>query len=116
VRGRRTNINPANDPFIVDTRRPEDYTGGCIPGAINVPMANVFEPASLAKLPLGRRIAVADHNGQTAVGTSDVLLILCDNARGPQYGTMGWRQDDKLVAPYRRFPADQRDYPIELGK
>jgi rhodanese-related sulfurtransferase len=111
-----TDANPANDPFIVDTRKPEDYAKGHIPGAINVPMANVFEPASLAKLPLGRRIVVADYNGQTAVGASYLLSILGYNARGLQYGMMGWSTDDKLIAPYKRFPADQKDYPIELGK
>jgi rhodanese-related sulfurtransferase len=116
VQGMLTDANPANDPFIVDTRRPEDYTKGHIPGAINVPMANVFEPGNLAKLPLGRRIVVADYNGQTAVGTSYMLSILGYNARGLQYGMMGWSKDDALIAPYKRFPADQKDYPIELGK
>jgi rhodanese-related sulfurtransferase len=116
VQGMLTDANPANDPFIVDTRKPEDYAKGHIPGAINVPMANVFEPASLAKLPLGRRIVVADYNGQTAVGTSYLLSILGYNARGLQYGMMGWSKDDALIAPYKRFPADQKDYRIELGK
>lgn len=31
-------------------------------------------------------------------------------------GTMGWSKDDKLIAPFNRFPAGQKDYPIELGK
>ena len=110
-----TDANPANDPFVIDTRKPEDYAKGHIPGAVNIPSANVFEPASLAKLPLGRRIVVTDYNGQTAVATSYLLSILGYNARGLQYGMMGWSKDDKLIAPYRRFPADQKDYPIELG-
>lgn len=116
VQGMLTDANPANDPFVVDTRRPEDYAKGHIAGAVNLPLATVFEPASLAKLPLGRRIVVADYNGQTAVGVSYVLSILGYNARGLQYGMMGWSKDDKLIAPFKRFPADQKDYPIELGK
>jgi rhodanese-related sulfurtransferase len=116
VQGTLTDATLANDPFIVDTRRPEDYTKGHIPGAINVPMANVFEPGNLAKLPLARRIVVADYNGQTAVGTSYMLSILGYNARGLQYGMMGWSKGDALIAPYKRFPAGQKDYPIELGK
>jgi rhodanese-related sulfurtransferase len=116
VQGMLTDANPVNDPFVIDTRKPEDYAKGHIPGAVNIPFATVFEPASLAKLPLGRRIVVADYNGQTAVGTSYLLSILGYNARGLQYGMMGWSRDDKLIAPYKRFPADQKDYPIELGK
>jgi rhodanese-related sulfurtransferase len=116
VQGMLTDANPANDPFVIDTRKPEDYAKGHIAGAVNIPFAAVFEPASLAKLPLGRRIVVADYNGQTAVGTSYLLSILGYNARGLQYGMMGWSRDDKLIAPFRRFPADQKDYPIELGK
>ncbi len=116
VQGMLTDANPANDPFVIDTRKPEDYAKGHVPGAINVPMANVFEPGNLARLPLGRRIVVADYNGQTAVGTSYVLSILGYDARGLQFGMMGWSKDDALIAPYKRFPADQKDYPIELGK
>lgn len=116
VQGMLTDANPVNDPFVVDTRKPEDYAKGHIPGAINLPLAAVFEPASLAKLPLGRRIVVADYNGQTAVGVSYVLSILGYNARGLQYGMMGWSRDDRLIGPYRRFPADQKDYPIASGR
>jgi rhodanese-related sulfurtransferase len=116
VQGMLADANPANDPFVLDTRKPEDYAKGHVAGAINVPMASVFEPASLAKLPLGRRIVVADYNGQTAVGASYVLSILGYNARGLQFGMMGWSKDDALIAPYKRFPADQKDYPIEVAR
>ncbi|NWG73756.1 MAG: hypothetical protein HXY24_03985 [Rubrivivax sp.] len=116
VRELLADANPANDPFVVDIRKPEDYAKGHVAGAINAPMAAVFEPASLASLPLGRRIVVADYNGQTAVGASYVLSMLGYDARGLQYGMMGWSKDDRLIAPYRRFPADQKDYPIATGK
>lgn len=116
VQGLLTDANPANDPFVIDTRKPDDYAKGHIAGALNIRQAAVFEPGNLAKLPLGRRIVVVDYNGQTAVGTSYLLSILGYNARGLQYGMMGWSKDDKLIAPYRRFPADQKDYPIELGQ
>ena len=64
------------------------------------------------RLPLGRRIVVADYNGQTAVGISYVLATLGYDARGLQMGMMGWSTDDAVMGPYKRFPADQRDYPI----
>lgn len=49
-------------------------------------------------------------------GTDYLLSILGDISRARQYGTMGWSKNDKrLIAPYERFPADQKDDPIELG-
>lgn len=107
-----TDGQPANDPFIVDVRAPEDFLKGHIGGAINIPAKLVYQRGNLAKLPLGRRIVVADYNGQTAVGISYVLSILGYNARGLQYGMMGWTTDDTVMGPFKRFPVDQRDYPI----
>jgi hypothetical protein len=55
---------------------------------------------------------VADYDGQNAVGVSYMLSILGYNARGLQYGMMGWSKDDRLMGLNKRFPADQKDYPI----
>jgi rhodanese-related sulfurtransferase len=103
---------PGNDPFILDVRAPADFVKGHIGGAINVPAVGVYQAGNLAKLPLGRRIVVADYNGQTAVGISYVLATLGYDARGLQMVMMGWSTDDAVMGPYKRFPADQRDYPI----
>jgi rhodanese-related sulfurtransferase len=111
-----TDDNPNNDPFVVDSRKPEDYAKGHVKGAINIPAANLYQAGNLASLPLGRRIVVVDYNGQTAVGMSYVLAMMGYNARGLQYGMMGWSRDDALIAPWRRFPADQRDYPIVTAR
>ena len=116
VQGLLTDADPANDPFVVDTRNPEDYAKGHIRGAVNIPAATVYQERSLAKLPPARRVVVADYNGQTAVGVSYVLAIMGYNARGLQYGMMGWSKDDRLMGPYLRFPAGQRDFPIVTGK
>jgi len=116
VQGLLTDTNPANDPFVVDARKPEDYAKGHIKGALNIPAGEMYKPASLAKLPLGRRIVIADYNGQYAVGISYMLSIMGYNARGLQFGMMGWSRDDSLIAPLKRFPADQKDYPIAIGR
>jgi rhodanese-related sulfurtransferase len=116
VQGLLTDADPANDPFIVDVRDPEDYAKGHIKGAVNIPAATVYQERSLAKLPSARRIVVADYNGQTAVGVSYVLSIMGYNARGLQYGMMGWSKDDRLMGPHKRFPAGQRDFPIVTGR
>lgn len=108
-----TDNQSANDPFVVDLRAPADFAKGHIKGAINIPAAAVYQAGQLAKLPLGRRIVVADYNGQTAVGTSYVLSILGYNARGLQYGMMGWSRNDALIPGYKRFTGDmQRDLPF----
>ena len=57
---------------------------------------------------------VADYTGQTAVGHSYVLSIMGYNARGLQYGMMGWSTNDALLGGFKRFPGDmQRDFPID---
>jgi rhodanese-related sulfurtransferase len=107
-----TDANPANDPFVLDVRDAADFAKGHIAGAIHVPAVAVYRKGNLAMLPLGRRIVVADYNGQTAVGVSYVLSVLGYNARGLQYGMMGWSTDNTLMGTFKRFPADQRDYPF----
>lgn len=108
-----TDAQPANDPFVVDLRAPADFVKGHIQSAINIPAATVYHPGELAKLPLGRRIVTVDSNGQTAVGVSYMLSILGYNARGLQYGMMGWSRNDTLMGGQKRFPSDlQLDLPI----
>lgn len=106
----------ANDPFIIDIRAPADFIKGHIAQAINIPEVTIFQAGNLAKLPPGRRIVVVDYTGQTAVGISYLLSILGYNARGLQMGMMGWRTDDALLGPFKRFPAQQRDYPIDIKR
>ena len=116
VQGALTDTNPANDPFVVDVRTPADYARGHFKGAISTPASTLYQAGNLAKLPLGRRIVVANYNGQTAIGMSYVLSILGYNARGLRYGMMGWSKYDKLIARFKRFPADQKDYPIVVAR
>ena len=111
-----TDNNANNDPFVVDTRTPEDYAKGHIKGAINIPAATLYQPGNLASLPLGRRIVIVDYNGQTAVGMSYMLAMMGYNARGLQYGMMGWSRDNALIAPWPRYPVDQKDYPIVTAR
>ena len=82
----------------------------------SVPANTLYQAGSLDKLPLGRRIVVADYNGLAAVGTNYTLSILGYNARWLQYGTMGWSRDDKLTAPFKGLPADQKDYPVVVAR
>jgi rhodanese-related sulfurtransferase len=57
-----TDKNPASDPFVVDTRKPEDYAKGHIIGAINILTVTLYQRGNLAKLPLGQRIVIVDSD------------------------------------------------------
>jgi rhodanese-related sulfurtransferase len=117
VQGLLPDADAANDPYIIDIRNPADYARGHIKGAVNIPAAKVYQDCYLAMLPPARRIVVADYNGQAAVGTSYVLSILGYNARGLQFGMMGWSRDDRLMGTYKRFPdGQQKDFPIVTAK
>ena len=57
--------NPANDPFILDTREPADFAEGHIPGAVNIPLQDV--PQALIdgdpRIPGDKDIVVASYWG-----------------------------------------------------
>ena len=33
-----------------------------------------------------------------------------------RFSSMGWKRDDGLIAPFQRFPADQKDHPIVVAR
>ncbi|GAI48153.1 unnamed protein product, partial [marine sediment metagenome] len=56
-------INPDNDPFILDVRTSDFYAKGHVPGAINIPADEVFEKSNLKKLPPHQQIVVVGYMG-----------------------------------------------------
>ena len=67
-----TDANPANDPFVVDTRKPEDYAKGHIKG-VDQRSGNDALPAGKPRQPAAgtanrhRRLQRADHIGMSYV-------------------------------------------------
>jgi len=108
--------DPGNDPVLISVCAPDDRAKAHVKDSITIPGDAFVKPANLAKLPLGRRIVVADYNGQAAVGTNYTLSILGYNARWLQYGTMGWSRGDKLIAPFKGLPVDRKDYPVVVAR
>jgi rhodanese-related sulfurtransferase len=104
--------NPANDPFILSVRSAADYVKGHIPGAVNIPYAEVFKPENLAKLPKDKKIVVYCYTGHTASRITALLNLCGYDASNLKWGMTGWTKDTE-VAPYRFDPATAMDYPIE---
>ncbi len=104
--------DPANDPFVLDIRGAADYEKGHVKGAVNVPFAQAFKAENLAKYPMDKQIVTVCYTGHTASMTSFYLNALGYNAASVKWGIMGWSKDDALIGSNKRYPADQKDYPV----
>lgn len=104
----------ANDPLVVDMRAPADYAKGHIPGAVNITLANLFKPATLASLPANKQIVLSCYTGHTSSMASVTLASLGYNAISLKWGIMGWTKDTN-VAPMRfGVGADaEKDFKLE---
>ncbi|MCU0508237.1 MAG: rhodanese-like domain-containing protein [Anaerolineae bacterium] len=80
----------SNDPVILDTRAPEDYAAGHVPGAVNVNVKEMFTAANLAKLPADKQIVSYCYSGQTASQVTGALRLLGYDAYNMQFGMASW--------------------------
>ncbi len=80
------------DPVVViDVRDALSYKAGHIPGAVNIPLATLFEPANLTRLPTdGTRIVTSCVTGHTGSMAASVLATLGYNAATVRFGWLGW--------------------------
>jgi rhodanese-related sulfurtransferase len=78
--------------FIVDVRQPEEYAGGFIEGAVNVPLRELA--VSLRALPsVDRPLAVVCDTGhRSAIGMAVLQMLGYRNARTLDRGIEGWRE------------------------
>ncbi len=76
---------------VIDVRDAASYRAGHIPGAVNIPLAELFEPANLARLPTdGTRIVTSCVTGHTGSMAASVLAALGYNAATVRFGWLGW--------------------------
>ncbi len=106
--------DPANDPFIVDVRKPEDYAKGYIANAINIFWRDIWKPENLAKLPKDKKIVTYCYTGHTGQVATTVLNLLGYDAVNLAFGIMGWTKKDEVVGAPRFDPATQPDYPVSV--
>ncbi len=68
----RQSADGASSLLLLDVRTPQEYAGGCIPGAINLPLDELR--SRLAELPRDRRLGVYCQVGQRAYLATRILV------------------------------------------
>jgi len=104
----------SNDPIIVDIRAATDYANGHIPGAINIPLADIFKPENLAKLTKDKQIVTSCYTGNTAQIAAAYLSLMGYNAISLRYSMMAWTKDATIQDPakYNWNPDKSNDFAV----
>ncbi len=91
-------------PFIVDVRQPDEYSGGSIEGAVNIPLRQLVN--SLQALPgLDKDIVVVCSSGhRSAIGMAVLRMLGYKNATSLAGGMRAW-QAAKLPVVTQPAPA-----------
>ncbi|GAM10406.1 thiosulfate sulfurtransferase GlpE [Geobacter sp. OR-1] len=76
--------------FLVSLQRPEDYSKGHVPGAINIPYSEIAKADSLSKLPRNKKIVLICYVGHWAGSAALFLNQLGYEAYDMRFGTLGW--------------------------
>jgi rhodanese-related sulfurtransferase len=102
----------ANDPLILDIRKPEDYALGHIKGAVNIGAAKLFEAETLAKLPKDKPIVIYCYTGQTSGQVVAALNMLGYDAYSLKFGMPSWALVEGVSAgPWKNEMS--QNYPVD---
>jgi rhodanese-related sulfurtransferase len=105
----------SNDPVIVSVRAPADYAKGHIPGAINIPLADLAKPESLAKLPAHKKIVVYCYTGHTGSQATAILNLLGYDATNLKFGMTSWTKNTDVASGRYDESKDCMDYVYVTG-
>jgi rhodanese-related sulfurtransferase len=109
-------INAKKTDFvIVDVRpNPAEFGGGHIPGAIQIPVQDIFKPENLKKLPKNKKVILACVTGQTQNLPVVGLRALGYDAYTMAFGYAAWLKGyhgaDKMQAAIQG--AASKNYPV----
>jgi glyoxylase-like metal-dependent hydrolase (beta-lactamase superfamily II) len=63
-------IKQNNDVFLLDVREPQEFAEFKIPGAVNIPLSQLFMPGSQSQLPKDKKIVtICSHGNRSMVAT-----------------------------------------------
>ncbi|KAH3763579.1 copper amine oxidase [Pelomyxa schiedti] len=85
--------------FVLDVRGYADYCLGHVPGAINIPFAELGKQTNLDKLPSDQQILVVCYTGHSASQATSILGLMGYDAWAMSFGMVAWR-DKTLVNVY----------------
>ena len=85
------------DALVLDVREPEEYARGHVPGAINVPQAELA--SRLDELPRGRAILTICQSGARSLRAAQFLKQMgFDQVASVKGGTKAWLEAGKQLA------------------
>ncbi len=99
VRGRLQ--SGKSDFVLVDVRSEKEFELWHLPGAISIPVREIAEPRSLAKLSREREIILYCNSGHESTKALSLLRILDYPAFSMKWGMMGWRTVPATAAALR---------------
>jgi len=83
----------SNNPYIISTRKQEDYDKGHIPGAVWMDAKTMFTADNLATIPMDKQVVVYCYTGQTASQVTSALRMLGYDAYNLLFGFGSWNSD-----------------------
>jgi rhodanese-related sulfurtransferase len=110
IKGKKT------DFLVVDVRpNPAEYGQGHIPGAIQIPVQNILQPASLNKFPKNKKIILVCVTGQTQNLPIIALRALGYNAYTMSFGMSSWKKGyfGSQLMQAAIQGANSKNYPFE---
>jgi rhodanese-related sulfurtransferase len=105
----------ANDPYIISVRSAEHYEIGHIPGAVNIPAAEIFSESTLAQLPKNKQIVVYCYTGHTAGHVTALLNINGFNAVSLKFGMCSWSINATITAGKCYKPTIISEFQLYIG-
>ncbi len=85
-------IKENSDVFLLDVREPQEYEEFKIPGAVNVPLSQLFMPGSQEKIPKGKKIVTVCSHGNRSMVATFALAQKGIESTSLVGGMAGWNQ------------------------
>jgi rhodanese-related sulfurtransferase len=105
---------PANDPVVLSARNLPDYNKGHVPGAFNIPYAQVAKLANFRNVSPTRTVFAYCYTGHTGALATMALGILGYDVRNLLWGMNGWTLSSAAASgQLNRFDiARSWDFPL----